>query len=299
MSESRDTAGTTFRLLTETGAAREAVAPLLSEPLVGLDTETFWESAANRSKVSLVQVALPAGDVLVVDALSVDLEVVRPLVESASVLMAAHNARFDEMVLTGAGLRPAAFVDTLSLARAALSLPSHSLAAVAEHLFGARLDKSFQKSNWRRRPLSPAQLAYAAEDARMTLRVYLELSRRLEAEGRLESALRAATLRPADPESTPRRRRPPPAPLGPPLTREEKRIVRELKSWRLARANEQRVPAYMICQDRTLEHLARERPATLEALSSIHGLGQAKISRFGAELLKALGDACGTGKAEK
>jgi len=299
VSETRDTGGTTFRLLTETGAAREAVEPLLAEPLVGLDTETFWESAANRSKLSLVQVAAPQGDVLVIDALAVDVEIIRPLVESTSVRMAAHNARFDEMVLTGAGLRPAAFVDTLTMSRMSLRLPSHSLASVAEHLFGARLDKSFQKSNWRRRPLSPAQVAYAAEDARMTLRVYQELSRRLEVEGRLELALRVATLRPADPNREPRKRRATPAPAGPPLTKEEKRIVKALKGWRLSRANEQRVPAYMVCQDRTLEHLARERPSTLEALRNIHGLGESKITRFGEELLKALGEACGTGEAKK
>ena len=50
----------------------------------------------------------------------------------------------------------------------------------------------------------------------------------------------------------------------------------------------QRVPAYMVCPDKTLEHLARERPATLEALNTIHGLGESKIASFGEELLQAL-----------
>ncbi|HYP52929.1 MAG TPA: hypothetical protein VEQ42_05280, partial [Pyrinomonadaceae bacterium] len=173
--------------------------------------------------------ATPDGRVLVVDALSVEVDVLRPLVESDSVVMAAHNARFDEMVLAGAGLRPAGFVDTLTMSRMALSLPSHSLASVAEHLFGARLDKSLQKSNWRRRPLAPEQLAYAAADALVTLRLYEELSRRLGEEGRLELALRVATLRPADPDAAPKRRRRAPAAPGPPLTKEEKRVVAALK----------------------------------------------------------------------
>jgi superfamily II DNA helicase RecQ len=47
----------------------------------------------------------------------------------------------------------------------------------------------------------------------------------------------------------------------------------------------------MICPDRTLEHLAMERPATLASLIKIHGLGESKITRFGAELLEALGQA--------
>jgi ATP-dependent DNA helicase RecQ len=48
------------------------------------------------------------------------------------------------------------------------------------------------------------------------------------------------------------------------------------------------VAAYMICQDRTLEHLAMEKPETLEALQAIYGLGASRISRFGEELLEAL-----------
>jgi ATP-dependent DNA helicase RecQ len=73
------------------------------------------------------------------------------------------------------------------------------------------------------------------------------------------------------------------------LTAEEKQVVAHLKKWRLARANELNVPAYMVCPDRTLEHLALEKPATLADLISIHGLGESKIARFGAEILEALG----------
>ena len=78
-----------------------------------------------------------------------------------------------------------------------------------------------------------------------------------------------------------------------PLTREEKRVVACLKEWRRARAHKERVPAYMICHDRTLEHLARARPTTLDALQSTHGLGEAKIARYGEDLLAALREAFG------
>ena len=134
------------------------------------------------------------GDVLVFDVLAIDIEILRPLIESPTIKMAAHNARFDEGMLIGAGLHPAAFVDTLRLARASLRLPSYSLAGVVAHLFGIELDKSFQKSNWLRRPLSRAQLQYAAMDAHIVLRVYEELQRMLEEQGRLREALRTATL---------------------------------------------------------------------------------------------------------
>lgn len=283
-----------YVLITETEHARSALAQIPQETLVGLDTETYWNNAAHRSHVSLVQIAPPAGPpVLVFDVLSVDIEVLRPLIESPDVRMAAHNARFDEGMLIGAGLKPVSFIDTLRLAREALRLPSYSLAGVVAHLFGIEMDKSFQKSNWRRRPLSSAQLQYAALDAYITLHVYEELRRILEEQGRFRQALRAATLRPTAPrEETgePRKRRPPPPPLRP-LTEEEKQTLIRLKKWRLEKSFEERKPAYMICQDRTLEQMAIDRPATLEALLPIYGLGASRIERYGEELLSALADA--------
>jgi ribonuclease D len=288
VSEFEQSASPVFRFITDGLEAREAVEGLNLETVIGLDTETYWNASENRSHVSLIQIAARARDVLVFDALSVEMEILRPLIDSPTVTMAAHNARFDEGMLVGAGFRPAAFVDTLRLARTALRLPSYSLASVTAHLFGIELDKSFQKSNWRRRPLTRAQLEYAAMDAHITLRVYDELRRILEEQGKLELALHAATLTPPSGETrTPRKRRAPQPPPRP-LTQEERQAVANLKKWRLAKANEEHLPAYMICPDRTLEHLAMERPATLEALNSIHGLGASKIARFGEELLEAL-----------
>lgn len=277
-----------FRFITTNDEAQASLQGLQLETIIGLDTETYWNSAANKSHVSLVQIAPRAGDVLVFDLLKVDVELLRPLIESTAVTMTAHNARFDEGMLIGAGLRPEAFVDTLRLARAALRLPSYSLAGVVEHLFGLEMDKSYQKSNWKRRPLTRAQLEYAALDAYITLRVYDELERILREQGKFESALRVATLSPASGETRAPRKRRAPQPPPRPLTDEERKAVVFLKRWRFAKSSELNVPAYMICPDRTLEHLAMERPSTLESLNSIHGLGASKIARFGEELLESL-----------
>lgn len=285
-----------FRFINDAGEALAALEPFLSETVVALDTETYWDAATGkRACLSLAQVSARTGPVIVIDALAAGAEVLRPLAESPTVSMAAHNARFDEMVLAEAGLQPVGFVDTLRMAQSALSLASYSLASVVEHLFGSPLDKTLRQSNWRRRPLTRSQLTYAALDARVTLQVYDELSRLLREQGRLEEVLAYASLaaRSSADRAAPRRRRRAPAVPGAPLTAEEKLIVAQLKRWRLSQANAQRRPAYMICPDKTLEHLARERPRTLAALNSIHGLGESKIERFGAELLDALCEACG------
>jgi ribonuclease D len=293
MGENEQEGRFTWRLVADESELREAVASLSTASVVGLDTETYWDVKTSRMRLSLVQVAPPAGDVIVADALAAGVEPLRPLLESSEIKMVAHNAHFDEAVLREAGVRANGLVDTLRLSRMALTLGSHSLAALTEHLFGLPLDKSLQRSNWRRRPLTRAQIEYAARDARMALQVYEELRRLLGEQGRLELALRAAEVTPREPGEgkKPRRKRAAPLPEIV-LTPEEKRVVSALKRWRLERANAGRVPAYMICPDRTLEHLARERPATLEALSSIYGLGESKIKNFGEDLLQALREAC-------
>jgi ribonuclease D len=285
----------TWRYLDDPSQVREAAEALGGEALIGLDTETFWDVKSGGQQLALVQLAPPSGDVFVVDVLATGVEPLRPLLESPVTKMVAHNARFDEAVLRGAGVRAEGLIDTLRMSRMALTLASHSLASLSEHLFGLPIDKSLQKSNWRRRPLTRAQIEYAALDARMALLVYGELSRMLAEEGRLELALRLSQVAPSEPKepgAEPKKKR---KPAGPELvlTPEEKRVVKALKGWRLALANAQRVPAYMICPDRTLEHLARARPETLEALANIYGLGESKIRKFGEEILHALRESCG------
>jgi ATP-dependent DNA helicase RecQ len=61
-----------------------------------------------------------------------------------------------------------------------------------------------------------------------------------------------------------------------------------LRAWRREEARRQSVPPYVIFADRTLADLARERPATLDALTRIGGVGQVKLARYGAAVLEVL-----------
>ncbi|RYE81923.1 MAG: ribonuclease D [Myxococcales bacterium] len=273
-----------------TGAeAHAALARFAEAPVVGLDTETAWEPTVRAFRLALVQLALP-GETLVLDPLTVPLDLLRPVIESPSVRLVAHNASFDRGQRGAVGLHAAHVVDTLTLAQHALPLPSHTLADVVSALFGVTLDKSLQRSNWRRRPLTDAQLAYAAADPWWSLRVYEALRERLTAAGGWDAAVARATLRPPRAKAA-RSHRPPvgeAAPPGPPLTPDERRVLAGLKLWRTQYAQAHRTKVFLVCPDRTLDQLTRERPDTLEALGEVHGLGEAKVASFGAELLNRL-----------
>jgi ATP-dependent DNA helicase RecQ len=69
--------------------------------------------------------------------------------------------------------------------------------------------------------------------------------------------------------------------LGP----EENRIFEILRMWRREKARELDVPAFVVFSDRTLRHLAQLKPKQTEELKEVYGLGDAKIERFGSELL--------------
>jgi ATP-dependent DNA helicase RecQ len=61
-----------------------------------------------------------------------------------------------------------------------------------------------------------------------------------------------------------------------------------LRTWRADIAKEHGVPAYVVFHDGTLAGIARECPATIEALSRISGVGARKLERYGADLLALL-----------
>ncbi len=65
-------------------------------------------------------------------------------------------------------------------------------------------------------------------------------------------------------------------------------LLASLKEWRREQARQQAVPPYVVFHDRTLLELAVRRPADLDALAGITGVGQAKLARYGAAVLAVL-----------
>ncbi len=66
-------------------------------------------------------------------------------------------------------------------------------------------------------------------------------------------------------------------------------LFEHLRALRQRIAHEQDVPAYVIFHDRTLAEMARHRPADLDELGTLHGVGAKKLERYGDQFLRALG----------
>ncbi|WP_231919956.1 DNA helicase RecQ [Microlunatus soli] len=68
-------------------------------------------------------------------------------------------------------------------------------------------------------------------------------------------------------------------------------IFEALRQWRAETAKEQGVPAYVIFHDATLRQIAVDRPQDLAALGAVGGVGDAKLSRYGEQILHRLATA--------
>jgi DNA helicase II / ATP-dependent DNA helicase PcrA len=58
-----------------------------------------------------------------------------------------------------------------------------------------------------------------------------------------------------------------------------------LRAWRSARAEAQKVPAYVVFTDATLAELAVRQPADVPDLVAVPGIGQSKLDRYGEDVL--------------
>lgn len=65
-------------------------------------------------------------------------------------------------------------------------------------------------------------------------------------------------------------------------------LAEYLREWRRNMARENKVPAYIILHDSTLEELCRRRPRSFAELKQVPGIGEKKADVYGAEILQAL-----------
>jgi ATP-dependent DNA helicase RecQ len=75
-----------------------------------------------------------------------------------------------------------------------------------------------------------------------------------------------------------------PAVAGP----ETQTLFEELRRWRAAAARTQGVPPYVIFHDTVLREIAAVRPASLDELAQIKGVGASKLDRYGLEVLEVV-----------
>ena len=154
---------------------------------IGLDTEfirerTYWPQLA------LVQVALGDGDddILLVDPLAPGVaDALRPLLTDAAVLKVMHSPSEDLVAFRHAcKVVPQPLFDTQAAAALSGIAAGIGYQRLVQEALGINLPKGETRSDWMRRPLSPSQLEYAADDVRHLFALHDALDARLLGLGR-------------------------------------------------------------------------------------------------------------------
>ena len=277
-------------LITSTEALAALCGRLASEQFVTVDTEfirerTYWP------ELCVVQVA-GEHEVAVIDAQAADLDLapLGALLADRSVNKVFHAARQDiEIFVLKFGVVPEPLFDTQIAAMVAGFGDQVGYETIVAALAGGAIDKAHRFSDWSARPLSAAQIAYAAADVTYLREVYARLKARLEQEGRLawvaeEMAVLAdpATYR-NDPEAMWQRLRPRSG------SRRYLGLLRALAAWREQEAQRINIPRQRLLKDETLMEIAATAPGSPEELARARGISRGFAEgRTGTSLLAAI-----------
>jgi ATP-dependent DNA helicase RecQ len=102
----------------------------------------------------------------------------------------------------------------------------------------------------------------------------------------LRGERRISLRRPVLTDKLPRKRKTGSGAATAPLPAAEQSLFERLRVWRAGIAAEHGVPAYVVFHDQTLRTIAELKPQSLPELAGISGLGERKLARYGADLLR-------------
>jgi ribonuclease D len=143
-------------------------------------------------------------------------------------------------------------------------------------------------TRWDKRPLTPQQLEYAADDARLLLALGEELERRLEERGRVQWAREESrSLEEISDERNPQRSYERLPRLGR-LSESARAVAFELAIWREDEARAADRAPGSVLPDQALVELARRTPRDKHGLEQIRGLPPQTLHRRSSALLEAI-----------
>ena len=276
--------------ITTTKKLADACARMARHPFVTVDTE-FLRESTYYPQLCVAQMA-SIDEAVVIDALAsgIDFTPFFALMADPNVVKVFHAARQDiEICWHEAGIIPSPIVDTQVAAMVLGYGDSISYDQLVQRVTGDNLDKSHRFTDWTRRPLSEAQLAYAVSDVTHLRDVYLTLCADLEKRGRSDwmreemKVLTSPETYRFEPEHAWERlktrvRKP-----------KELAVLIEVAAWREREAQERDVPRGRVLKDDVIGDIAVQAPTTTERLAGLRSLPKGfERSKWGEAIVEAV-----------
>ena len=282
-----------MELLSDTESLAALCMRLAKEPYITIDTEflretTFWP------QLCLVQVA-GADEFALIDPLAdgMDLSPLFELLANPDVVKVFHAGRQDiEIFYYLTDSIPQNVFDTQIAAMVCGFGDQVGYDQIVRQVAGAQIDKTSRFTDWSRRPLNEAQLAYAAADVTHLRTVYEHLAGLLEKRDRvdwvaeeMQTLLDPATYT-VDPDDAWQRLK---LRVRKPI---EFAALKALAKWREEIAQKRDQPRRRIMKDDALYELAQQRPSSTEQLGRLRavprGFDKHPDARSLVEVMKAV-----------
>lgn len=150
-------------LIDQPHTLQQSLQELVRCDILSVDLEFDNNSYGYGVTLCLVQVATPQVCYLIDGLANLDLSGLYDLFQSTDIQKIVHAPGEDLRLLHSLGCYPQNLFDTEVVARL-LNYEPTSLSVLLRDKLNVTMDKKQQRSNWLRRPLSQAQVQYAAED---------------------------------------------------------------------------------------------------------------------------------------
>lgn len=258
------------------------------QPILAVDTE-FLRERTFFPELCLLQIA---ADEMIG---CIDCRAQLPLNELSAAITAPgqtwvlHSSRQDLEILVQAQIGlPGELIDT-QLAAALLGwAPQVGYAQLVEEVLGIQLDKAHTRTDWRRRPIPRAAIAYAVDDVRYLLPLWQRLRGMLAECNRIawlteDCAALLESYRRGNDERRWERVKGVRS-----LDQQSQSVARELSAWREQQAARINRPRRWLLSDETLIALARGQPTTPDELTASYNLASKFCRRHGPRLLEAI-----------
>lgn len=240
---------------------------------MAIDTE-FLREKTYYAKLCLIQVAVE-GCTAIIDPFTIeDLSVMAPVLTNQSVVKIFHASSQDiEILYHETGVVPDPVFDTQVAAALLGKSQQASYAALVQSFCQVTLPKKDSFTDWSRRPLSPSQVEYAADDVTYLPRIYHDMIEELNEKGRL-SWLNDAFAEISNPkkyEVDPRNRYRKLKRVNQ-LSQRQMAAAREFAAWREERAQKLNIPRKWVVSDEQIVEACRREPRSLDELYMVRGL---------------------------
>ena len=260
-------------------------AQIRKESWLALDTE-FLREKTYYPKFCLLQIATPEWVACIDPIALTDMSELYEALENPAIVKVFHSCRQDlEIFHQATGKLPGPIFDTQIAAPLLGFQDNPGYAMLVSSLLSINLNKAHTRADWSKRPLTEAEIEYAADDVIYLCQIYQIMLKKLSELGRMDWLKQdfAELTNPAqyvvEPEKAWLRIK-----GKNKLTGKQLSIIQTLAQWREKTAQAEDRPKSWLLRDELLFDLAKLQPETVEDLANVRGLNERALNRYGKEL---------------